>query len=154
MSGDHFQEPFPRGVLVGAGILLAVVISLVGAVRLAGGPPDDLGATTQRMALRFIDRSDGSITVIDADTGREVASVASGDENFLRATLRGLARDRKRSGEGPEAPFVLAVHADGRLTLEDTATGRRIPLDAFGATNTQSFARFLAVAETDNGRIQ
>jgi putative photosynthetic complex assembly protein len=40
-------------------------------------------------------------------------------------------------------PFRLALHADGRLTLEDPATSRTIELQAFGPANSGAFARLL-----------
>ena len=48
----------------------------------------------------------------------------TGQSGFVRGTLRGLARERKRMGLGAEQPFVLMGRADGRLTLKDPATGR------------------------------
>jgi len=46
-------------------------------------------------------------------------------------------------------PFHLALHVDGRLTLEDPVTARTIELEAFGPTNSGAFARLLpAVVRT------
>jgi len=69
--------------------------------------------------------------------------VAPGTNGFLRGTLRGLARERKRQGIGPEAPFRLTAHDDGRLTLADPATGRRVDLESFGPTNAAVFSQLL-----------
>jgi hypothetical protein len=44
---------------------------------------------------------------------------------------------------------VLA-HPDGRLTLQDPATGRNLDLLAFGPTNAALFARLLAAREPQN----
>ncbi|NBT78838.1 MAG: hypothetical protein EBT04_10375, partial [Betaproteobacteria bacterium] len=41
--------------------------------------------------------------------------------------------------------FRLAGHADGRLTLTDPVTGRRLDLVAFGTDNAKSFSRWLPV---------
>jgi len=62
--------------------------------------------------------------------------------------LRGLVRERRLSGIGSSAPFVLRRWADGRLTLEDPKTGRVIDLGAFGVTNAQAFAKLMASSET------
>ena len=62
--------------------------------------------------------------------------VAPGTNGFLRGVLRGLARERKLERSAIEPPFRLTRWADGRLSLEDPATGRRIDdLEAFGPTN-------------------
>jgi putative photosynthetic complex assembly protein len=96
--------------------------------------------------LRFDDRADGAVVVHDARTGELVEVVAPGTNGFMRSLLRGLARERKSQGIGAGPPFRLSELANGRLTLEDPSTGRRIDLDAFGPTNAGAFARLLAAA--------
>jgi putative photosynthetic complex assembly protein len=91
--------------------------------------------------LRFVDAADKSVLVIDADTGAEVYRVV-GEAGFVRGILRGMARERRRLGKGPEAPFELSLDA-GLLTLRDLATGGHIELTAFGHTNAGAFARML-----------
>jgi putative photosynthetic complex assembly protein len=71
------------------------------------------------------------------------AVLAPGEDGFIRATLRGLARERRRGDLGAEAPFRLASWPDGGLSLEDTATGRTLDLRAFGPTQAEAFARLL-----------
>ncbi len=58
--------------------------------------------------------------------------VVQGQNGFLRGTLRGLARARHSEGLDDRTPFHLAAWPDGRLTLDDPATGRRLDLEAFG----------------------
>ena len=96
----------------------------------------------------FIDRIDGGIDVIDAKGDRRIDRLAPGEDNFMRATLRGLVRERKSRGIGAETPFRLTAREDGRLTLDDPATGRLIDLAAFGPTNAGAFARLLAPPKT------
>jgi len=93
--------------------------------------------------LRFEDRDDGGIAVRDARSGALLATVAPGTNGFLRSTMRGLVRERKRQGLGPELPFELIARVDGRLTLIDPGTHRRIDLESFGPTNSAVFARLL-----------
>jgi putative photosynthetic complex assembly protein len=148
---DHFgNRPFPRGPLVGAAVLLGAVLVGSAGVRATGigasHTPD--AATVAECTLRFIDQADGGIAVIDAASGRVVAQVAPGTNGFLRGTLRGLARERWREGLGPDQPFHLVGHADGRLTLLDPATSRRVDLESFGPTNAAVFAHLL---EADSG---
>ena len=135
--------PFPRRALLAVGALLLAAVAGAAAVRLSGAEirtPDAPAAFTRE--LRFEDRPDGSVAVIDARTGTLVDSV-TGEAGFFRGTLRGLARERRRMGLGSEAPFQLIARADGRLTLSDPATGQRIDLASFGPTNAAVFARFL-----------
>ncbi|MDW8445235.1 MAG: photosynthetic complex assembly protein PuhC [Acetobacteraceae bacterium] len=78
-------------------------------------------------------------------TARSSSLVPPGEGGFVRATLRGLARERRMNeAGGAEVPFRVSVWEDGRLTLEDTATGRLVDLGAFGQTQVQTFARLVA----------
>ena len=95
--------------------------------------------------LHFADQKDGSIEVSDATSGALVQRIV-GEQGFVRGTLRGFARERRARGVGPEAPFELVLHTDGRLTLIDPATGRRVDLESFGPTNLAEFARMLEPA--------
>ena len=137
------RNPLPRGALLAiGGVLLATVIG-VAAVRLSGvtiRAPDEAAVAVRE--LRFEDRPDGSVAVIDAPT-KTVIHTITGENGFFRGALRGLARERKRNGLGSEQPFQLIGRADGRLTLVDPATGQRIDLESFGPTNAAVFARFM-----------
>ena len=144
MSTSHAPES-ALGRFPLAACAALVLASLLGAgwVRLSGQTiraPD--AEVAKQRALRFEDRPDGSIVVIDAATGG-VFDTVTGQAGFVRGALRGLARERKRVGLGPEQPFLLMGRADGRLTLLDPATGRLIDLDAFGPLNAAAFARLL-----------
>lgn len=150
MSAEAVYRPFPRGPLLGAGALVLTTFALVIASRLAGTLSSEpvLGAPISARDLRFEDRTDGTVAVIDARTDASVAVLAVGTNGFVRATMRGLARDRRSRGIGPEVPFHLTSRANGALTLDDPATGRHISLEAFGHTNAEAFARFLAAPAT------
>lgn len=93
--------------------------------------------------LTFTDQPDGSVIVQDAQARAPVEVFAPGTNNFARGILRALARQRRMQGIGPDQPFRLARLADGRLTLEDPATGEHIDLGSFGSTNTADFVRLL-----------
>ena len=76
--------------------------------------------------------------------GAFVATVPPETNGFLRTLLAGLVRERRREDMGgPATPFRITRWADGRLTVDDTATGRLIELEAFGHTNADAFARLL-----------
>ncbi len=144
---EFTDSAFPKAPLVGAALLVVAALLAVALVRITGvgaiHVPDAPSVETRE--FRFADRADGSIAVQDARTQQLVDTVAPGTNGFLRSTLRGLARERKRQGIGPEPPFRLIGRADGRLTLEDPATGRRVDLESFGPTNAAVFAQLLAV---------
>jgi putative photosynthetic complex assembly protein len=133
----------PKGLLIAAAALLLVSLLSVAAVRVSGisiHTPDASAALTR--SLRFEDRADGAVAVIDARSGRSVLAV-QGEAGFLRGALRALARERRKRGIGPDAPFDLIGRSDGRLTLSDPATGEHIDLESFGPTNAGTFARLL-----------
>jgi putative photosynthetic complex assembly protein len=136
---------FPRGALIGAALLLAFTVTSAAISRISGLGTVQMpeSAPVEIRPLRFEDMRDGSIQVTDARTGQVAASVEPGTNGFIRGTLRGLARERKRQGIGIEPPFMLTRWADGRLSLEDPTTGRVIALDAFGPTNGEAFAQLL-----------
>ena len=134
---------FPRAPLVGlfAVVGLSLVLAATGRMTNIGATPV-AGTVVAARDLHFTDGADGSVVVTDARDGAPV-QVLTGENGFIRGTLRGLARTRKSEGIGPEGAFHLAAWDDGRLTLDDPATGRHIELEAFGSTNTAVFARLL-----------
>ena len=105
---------------------------------------------TQIKQLRFEDRADGSIAVVDYQTKQQV-DVIIGEAGFVRGALRTLAQERKRREISSEPPFELIARQDGRLTLSDPSTGRMIDLESFGVINSQHFARLL---RTDANQTQ
>ena len=136
-------DTFPAWVLYCAGALIAFSLISVGLVRITGNGPDQrAAAAVAERSLRFEDRSDGGVAVVDGKSG-ELVSVLRGEQGFVRGTLRALARERHSRGIGNGPSFTLTAYVDHRLTLLDPATGARIDLDAFGPTNMAEFARFL-----------
>jgi len=148
MTAHAQPRSSPTLPLIAMGALLVVVLLAVAASRWLGAAPDIDAASpivAERM-LRFEDRADGGIDVIDARGGAHIDTVAPGSNGFLRSAMRGLVRERKRRGIGDTLPFELSARADGRLTLLDPGTGRRIDLEAFGPANAGAFSRLLAPA--------
>ena len=141
---DHHDPKVPRGVLIAVAALLALVLLSVAGVRLSGVEirEPDAAAVAVRL-LRFEDRPDGSIAVIDAASGAQVERIDA-EGGFLRGAMRVMARERRMRGLGPEAPFQLIARADGRLTLVDPATRQIIDIESFGPTNAASFARLIS----------
>ena len=126
-------------------VFAMIGLALMGAVagRIAGtGPVEETGSVVASRDLRFADRADGAVVVTDARTEQTV-DVLQGEQGFIRATMRGLARARHSNGDGAVAPFRLTAWSDGRLTLDDATDGRHLELQAFGSLNVASFARLL-----------
>jgi putative photosynthetic complex assembly protein len=144
MSHTHHDEIIiPRGILLAAGAMILASLALVSVVRLLNLPtqePDAPAAVSRE--LRFEDRPDGGVDVIDART-KQVINVVQGESGFLRGTVRSLALARKQDGHGSAQPFLLIARSDGRLTLQDPVTGKRIDLQSFGPTNAGVFAALL-----------
>jgi putative photosynthetic complex assembly protein len=141
----HSDSPLGHGTpwpIWAIGGLLALTLAIVAwQSQIGGGPVKDEAPSVQwQRSLRFEDRPNGDIAVLDATNQREVAHF-QGEQGFLRGSLRALARERQRSGMGPQAPFELTGHVDGRITLRDTATGQRIALESFGPTNSAVFSQ-------------
>lgn len=137
------HDTMPRGPLLLIGALLLAALAGVAGVRLSGTEirEPDAAAVAQR-SLRFEDRRDGSVAVLDARSGQQIESI-QGEAGFLRGALRAMARERRKQGLGAEPAFELIARADGRLTLSDPATGERVDLESFGPTNAGVFARLL-----------
>jgi putative photosynthetic complex assembly protein len=142
-------EPFPRGALIAASALIGFTLVTTTVVRLIrinapAAPPAALAeAPARSITVRFFDEADGSVSVRDGRTNAVVTSLPPGSDGFIRSVMRGLVHDRKRRGIGPAQPFLVSQWGDGRLALQDPATGRFIDLNAFGDTNRDAFARLL-----------
>ena len=137
------QIPLSRPLIVIA-VLLAVMVAIafVSRGRHGGEPPP--AAPVRSADLLMQDNPNGSVTVTQAGTGRLVTTLQPATNAFVRVLLTGLVRERRREGEGSHAiPFHLTRWSDGRLTVDDTATGRLIELEAFGHSNEEAFANLL-----------
>jgi putative photosynthetic complex assembly protein len=145
VSEPGADRSIPRGVLWGAAALIGFTIVSAGAARVGViGPEQKPAAEAAAIRdLRFKDRADGAVTVHEASDDRLVAVLPPGGDGFIRGAMRGLARERRQKEVGPEPPFRLTRWDNGRLSLEDTGTGRRVDLEAFGPTNAQAFGRLL-----------
>jgi len=133
------------GWVLAVGVFSALLA--VGVQRLGGGlVPDDAGPARWQARLHFEDRPNGDIGVLNA-AGQEVACF-TGEQGFMRTALRTLARERLRRGLGPQAPFELTAHANGRLSLSDPSTGVRIALESFGPAQVAAFTRLKAIASS------
>jgi putative photosynthetic complex assembly protein len=136
---------FPTVPLTFAVTLVCSALALA-----AGARVSDVGTThltydkpLATRALRFEDRPDGAIIVKDATSGQFLDEIVPGNDGFVRMVMRNLAHDRLGAGIGPATPFKLTRWDNGRLTIADPDTNRKIELVGFGATNLQAFAKLL-----------
>ena len=132
------------GILAGCSLVLFALAAVttsrltgVGEVRMT------TPAAVESRDLNFMDGQGGAVLVLDHRDGKVVETLPPGSNGFVRVVLRGLARERKLGDIGPQPPFRLARHANGQLTLTDTASGKQVDLDAFGAANVGAFARLM-----------
>jgi putative photosynthetic complex assembly protein len=143
-QSKDFLSPVAK-IVVAAGIVILLLLVFINSRDLSQVREPD-AAPTKVLQLRFEDRPDGSIAVIDYKTGREIDAI-QGEAGFVRGTLRGLAQERKRRGLDSGPPFELIYRADGRLTLADTATGRLVDLESFGPTNASTFFKLFNASQ-------
>ncbi len=143
---------YPTLPLAAASSMVIIAVVAVAIIRISGvGPAASFDPESEPVVaaieLRFEDREDGSVVVINAADGRVIDYLEPGTNGFLRSTLRSFVRARRAIDAGPEVPFSVQQTDAGRLLLSDAATGRSIDLWAFGPTNAEAFGRFLALRE-------
>jgi len=148
MRDGVVDRTLPKAALVGAGALVVLSLAMVGMARITGyqpaKPPES--AVVAVCDLRFADRPDGAVLVYTARDDRLVDTLEPGTNGFVRGVLRGLVRDRRADHVGQAPPFRLTRWADGRLSLDDSSTGRHVDLEVFGPTNAGAFARILVAS--------
>lgn len=150
MSDPFEGRPFPRGVLIGAAVLIAFVITAAAMVRLTGvgGVEMPFAPVAESRELVFEDLGDGVTMVAlpgqeGADPDAVVGLLESGADGFAMGVMRGMVRDRNARDLPMDAPYQLALLEDGRLVFRDPSVGTEIDLRAFGPTNMASFTPLL-----------
>jgi putative photosynthetic complex assembly protein len=153
MTTHSHEDMLPRGTLIMAGALVLFAFTATAAMRIAHIPaaasPVAMRADNHMVPiasrnLRFTDRGDGAVLIVDSDKGDTASIIQPGQQTgFIRGVMRGLARERRARGIGDQPPFNLSLWQDGELSLTDSATGRSIELTAFGSTNRAAFLALL-----------
>ncbi len=145
MSQTIHEPVVPRGGVFAAAALVLFALASVTTVRLTGVGEVrmTLPAAIESRDFQFEDGKNGAVLVYDARGHELVDTLAPGSNGFVRVVLRGLARERKLGEIGAEPPFRLTRYVNGQITLTDTSTGKQIDLAAFGASNTEAFARLM-----------
>ena len=151
MSGHHHDDrTLPRWLLLAVAGLIGFTLLSASLHRWQHSPVvvENAERPDAIRDLRFVDVGGGVVTIHDWPEGHHVATLAAGTENFIRGVMRGLARERRALGIGHEQPFRIARYRDGRVTLEDLATGRILFLNAFGVTNVAAFNDLIDAGES------
>ena len=150
MATTARRERFPRGALIGAAALMAFsfMAALTGRMTGIGKVTSTSGTVVASRDLRFEDGPQGEVVIRLAGNDHIVETLAPNSNHFVRGTMRGLVRERKREKIGPEPAFRLSRMADGRLMLDDPATNKRVDLDAFGRSNVGAFSAIMDAAMT------
>lgn len=145
-SPSSESKTLPRGLLLGASALILFSLVCVWAARMTdvGTVHMPKSEAVETLQLSFEDTDDGGVAVRDARDDKVIYKVQPGTNGFIRATVRGLVRERKREDIGAATPFTLTHWGDGTMSLEDSTTGRRVSLEAFGPTNAQAFAQLFS----------
>jgi len=145
--GDRLILPLWLRIGVLATVLAALLTVLLAEPMSSEDAQLERGEPIVQRALFFHDDPDGVIRVLDAEApssgDAELLRLMPGDDGFIRSVMRGLARERLARGIGPADPFVLGAYSDGRLYIDDPATGRQVVVTAFGVDNVRAFARLL-----------
>lgn len=148
MGTHHHDQKVPLGALVGAAALILASLALATQARSAAVASEAPPAAVRRsIDLRFEDRPDGSVAVLEASTNREVDVVPPEQGGFVRGVMRGMFRTRKLESIDPAEEFALVRRQDGALVIEDPHSGRAVDLRSFGAANYEAFARLLDAKE-------
>ncbi|MBK5938631.1 photosynthetic complex assembly protein PuhC [Halochromatium roseum] len=152
MSDPFEGRPFPRGVLIGAALLITFVIAAAAMVRLTGvgGVEMPFAPVIEARELVF-EELGGGVTMValpgptGADRDAVLGLLESGADGFAMGVMRGMVRDRKARDLPLDAPYQLALLEDRRLVFRDPSVGTEIDLRAFGPTNMASFTPLLRV---------
>ncbi len=135
-------KPKLPAVLVVAAVATAFGLVALGPNAVGGRTPPPSAPVVAERLLTFADMPDHGVAVMDH--GQTIATF-EGEQGFIRGILRGLNRGRKMNDVPPGTPFRLSAYADGRLVLQDPATGTSLEMAAYGATNEGVFANLLPI---------
>ncbi len=145
MSALGQEARTTRLALAGIAALVCAIVIGVAAARLAGFDPREPIDSQLLVScdLRFEDAGTGIVHVYTWPEDTLVTTLAPGEGSFIRGVLRSFARERRSRDLDGAQPFRLAQYADGTLSIEDTATGTLVSLQAFGPDNAGAFASLL-----------
>jgi putative photosynthetic complex assembly protein len=145
MSERAVQETIPRPALWFMGGMVAVSLVAAAAGRfISSGTMRVPGSEAiESRDIRVLDRQAGGLEIRDGKSGDVIDVILPGEGGFVRGVMRSFARERRQGEVGSESPVRVLRRQDGRVAIADPVNGREIELNAFGATNVASFAKYL-----------
>lgn len=129
--------------MVGVVLVLVILVRITGWTALELPPAEPVAQQT----LRFSGVEPGTVSlevpIVVSIEGQAPVTLPAGEFTFVRGILRATGRQRMLAGVAQDEPFRLVYWQDGRLALEDLATGETVDLTGFGASNVASFGQLL-----------
>lgn len=143
----YMKEMIPGWAGAAGGILMVVVLVVTTIATMTR----DTTATPARAEtpvlssrqVAFEPQPEGVLIVRDADTGAEIAALVEADGGFVHNVVRVLTKERRRHAVAADMPYRISAYTNGRVSILDLSTGRVIDINAFGATQVESFAALL-----------
>jgi putative photosynthetic complex assembly protein len=146
-GADHDQIYIPAGFLRAAAglVLLSICAAAIASWTGFGKSSLNLAPVAESRQIRFEENPTGAVAVFDTGSDEAFAVLKPGQDGFVQSVVRSMSHQRRMHGLSPIAgDFRLNQHVDGRLSLQDLATGNTMSLEGFGTGNTQSFAKLLS----------
>lgn len=139
------REMIPTRLLIAMGALALSALALTTYARVTDRPlvgvPHAAEVTDSRSLILDGNRY-GEVIVRDGN-GVVLMDLDASEAGFISVIWRGLDRKRMLTGTDPLAPVNLVEYANGRLSIQDPATGWSAELASFGALNEAAFAQLL-----------
>ncbi len=139
------REMIPMGLIYACIALALGALVLVSYAQYADvpnvGQPAAAPVVAEKM-IRLEGARDGSVVVTDMASGR-TASFAANESGFISVITRGLDRKRMIARVEGNPAVRLVEYENGRLAIDDPASGWHAELAYFGATNRDAFAQLL-----------
>ncbi|MCU0802858.1 MAG: putative photosynthetic complex assembly protein PuhC [Rhodobacteraceae bacterium] len=135
------DQMIPRRLLLAMGLLALSALALASYASLTNRPLEGVpaaAAVIRERALILQGNSAQAVTVLDAN-GKVLADMAHG--GFVTVVQNAVTTARRRQGVDQALPVRLVEYANGRLVLEDPASGESFELYAFGSDNKAAFER-------------
>jgi putative photosynthetic complex assembly protein len=142
--GDRDREMIPTTLLRAMFALAMASLLIVGWASFTGREPVGQPKPAEVLASTPIVLEGGgskAVRVLDAE-GAVLADLDHG--GFITVIQNGLQRERMKNGLAATLPVNLVRYANGRLAVEDPATGWSVELGNFGADNKAAFERLVA----------
>jgi putative photosynthetic complex assembly protein len=147
MSDAIDAKPFPRGVLMAAGALIAFTLAAALTARTTGigSTHMALGEVTESRLITLTSLPGGQIRIAAVPEGHELLVAPTQKYGFIGVIMQDLARERMRAGRPKDAAIRLLRFDDGRIGIEDPETGHIVTPGAFGPDNLEAFAQLFSL---------